>query len=822
MNSRPVDSPKDKSKHNKVPLLRRIRNWLSQSWDKLLPGQAVRNGATAGILGIMLMVAVFFGLFLRPGLPWILDDLFGIVFYLGMAALLWLLFSLLFRLILVFPRFLTTAGFMAWLVLVFIFSNIGFPSPFNLILGVIFGFSGALLGGGLVRLFHREFKFSRPGKKIFVILCVALPLAFLAFCVIWLANRGSLDHLAEVEVVSQQVPSLQAENPSRPGAYSVKTLTYGSGENKRRPEFGADADLFTESVDATPFIKNNKGWKIKLREWYWGFGFKEFPVNGTVWYPEGEGPFPLVLVVHGNHRMQEFSDPGYAYLGRHLAGRGFILVSVDENFFNGAVQGGLRGENDGRGWMLLQHFKVWREWNQTEGNPFYQKVDMENLGLIGHSRGGEAAAIAGAFNRLKYYPDDATVEFDFNFNLKAIISIAPSDQQYRPAGRPTPLENVNYFVIQGAHDADVSLFMGDRQYNRVRFTDDQYWFKTSLYTYRSNHGQFNTVWGDNDWGQPMGLMLNRKTLLSGEEQRTIAKVYFTAFLETTLRADSSYMPLFRDYRVAADWLPEDIYINRFTDSTFQVVCNYEEDVDVTSTTMEGAKISADNLGVWKEADLRTRVSRSTKQDHVVHLGWRGFEDEAEETEETEEKSPPIYMVQLPEDAGDILGLSSESFLVFDLSDADDKVPDPDAEEDDENEDDAENEENNQENQTKDVNNNADEAESEKDEEEKEQKKKEPIEITLELVTDEGLSVRLPLSRFRSLPPVTKSRFSKIPNEGEIYGKAYEPTLQTFEIPLKAFVAENPEFDPQRLRTIRFIFGQGREGVVILDNLGFSR
>ena len=99
MSSGPVDSNKAKHKGQKVSLLRRIRNWMSQSWDKLLPGSNVRNGATAGILGTVLLVAVFFGLFLRPGLPWILDDLFGILYYLGMASLLWLLFSFLFRLV---------------------------------------------------------------------------------------------------------------------------------------------------------------------------------------------------------------------------------------------------------------------------------------------------------------------------------------------------------------------------------------------------------------------------------------------------------------------------------------------------------------------------------------------------------------------------------------------------------------------------------------------------------------------------------------------------------------------------------------------------
>ena len=46
------------------------------------------------------------------------------------------------------------------------------------------------------------------------------------------------------------------------------------------------------------------------------------PVNGRVWYPHGGGPYPLVLIVHGNHNMKDYSDPGYAYLGTLLASRG--------------------------------------------------------------------------------------------------------------------------------------------------------------------------------------------------------------------------------------------------------------------------------------------------------------------------------------------------------------------------------------------------------------------------------------------------------------------------------------------------------------------
>ena len=153
-------------------------------------------------------------------------------------------------------------------------------------------------------------------------------------------------------------------------------------------------------VSATPEI-------AKSRAKYWGFDFKKLPINGRVWYPEGDGPFPLVLVVHGNHNMKDFSDPGYGYLGQLLASRGFILASVDENFING----NLRGENDGRGWLLLEHLQARGARGTTR-----QAARSTARWTWATSRSWDTRAaarrsrVAAAFNRLSHYPDDATVQ----------------------------------------------------------------------------------------------------------------------------------------------------------------------------------------------------------------------------------------------------------------------------------------------------------------------------------------------------------------------------------------------------------------------------
>ncbi|HEV8233067.1 MAG TPA: hypothetical protein VGP84_00665, partial [Gemmatimonadaceae bacterium] len=196
---------------------------------------------------------------------------------------------------------------------------------------------------------------------------------------------------------------LDAPNPADKGPYAVKTLYYGSGSDKRRRYYRDSVAIKTKSVDASPFVSMTP--EQGDRKDYWGFDAKQFPINGRVWYPDGPGPFPLVLVVHGNHNMKDFSDPGYQYLGEHLASRGFILASLDENFLNGA----LRNENDGRAWMMLKHLQAWRGFNDSASSPLHGKVDMHNIAIMGHSRGGEAVGHAAAFNRLSRYPDDAKV-----------------------------------------------------------------------------------------------------------------------------------------------------------------------------------------------------------------------------------------------------------------------------------------------------------------------------------------------------------------------------------------------------------------------------
>jgi hypothetical protein len=747
------------------------------------PSNFYWKGASAGVVVAALFVASLAGSFVESGLGIVADVGVGLLLG-GIAVVVFYLVARCLRVVLAafpLPFLFALGGALGTLLALRLSPYIGFRLPDLLFYpGVVIVLGAqAALGGALAVLVGGRRRGAEPSTRNLMLGLLLLGLLMDILGIAWIAHDGSDPYPVETLAdVSSGVPTLNAPNPAEPGSYEVRTLTYGSGNNRRRPEYGRDADLVTETVDASLLLPEWKGFKARAREWYWGYGIDETPLNGRVWYPDGGGPFPLVLIVHGNHGMEDYSDPGYGYLGELLASRGFITVSVDQNLINGSWSGDFRGrEMAVRAWLLLEHLRVWREWHHKEGHRFEQKVDLESIALIGHSRGGEAVSIAAAFNRLPYFPDDANVAFDYNFSIKSLVAIAQVDQRYE---RRVEIENVNFLALQGSYDSDEPAFHGMRQYARLSFTDEGYWFKAGLYIHRANHGQFNTTWGRYDMGPPGRWLLNTAPLIPGDDQRQAAKVYIAAFLEATLQGREAYLPIMRDHRVAADWLPEGSYISRFQDSSFIEIAGFEEDLDVTTATVAGASIETENLVVWREEDLPFR-DRSKQRNHAAYLGWKRNE---------EKDSVSSYTISLPEKYGPTLDLAPENRFVFAMAHADEKTHPP--------------------GEKKDGLDESEEART-------------PIDLTLELVDSGGTSVELPLSRVAPTSAPLRVRYLKVKRlNDERYGSAWEPVLQTYEIPLSRWQEVDPQFEPTRIRTIRWRFDRSPKGVVIMDEIGFRR
>ena len=369
-------------------------------------------------------------------------------------------------------------------------------------------------------------------------------------------------------VYQQNVQALTSDrdlvNPAAPGNFNYRIVSYGESASVFAL---SKPDIDSPTVDLPHFLADysrNQGYE---HDAYHKFKSVDLALNAKVWIPSAKEPLPLVLLVHGN------SPPGFDYLGELFASRGHVVVQVDQTYLND-----LWGENGARAWILLEHLKLLRKWNAQRDQIFYNRLDMEKIALIGMSRGGEAVALAGAFNQLETIPE-TDQPTDFNFNIKSVVALAPMDGQYQHAHGSNILRNTNYLVLQGGHDADVYQFLGSQQWRRTHFDNEKNFLKHSIYIYRGNHVNFNQDMSDDfRWG---GRKRFYSKLLKPLEQEQLTKVFVSAFLEATLAGKKQYIEMLRRPDADQFGLPDDIYITQYMNSDFKVIEDFDDPSEVT-------------------------------------------------------------------------------------------------------------------------------------------------------------------------------------------------------------------------------------------------
>lgn len=648
------------------------------------------------------------------------------------------------------PRFFAGSAVYTGTVVYLILFNAELGMTMSITLSVAITTFGTLAGIFSFILVSR--RVSRINKLTYVSLVGVLCLT-LAF---WPAQEEASTPAIGSE--NESVPPLNVANPARSGPFTYQYFTYGSGQDRQRQEFAEGADVITSSVDASGYIER---WPW-LRSLFWGFDQKALPLNGRVWMPEGRGPFPLVLMVHGNHLMEKFSDAGYGYLGELLASRGFIAVSIDENFLNYSVWSDIPDQDmKVRAWMLLKHLQQIQALSELQDTPFFQRVDWGRIALLGHSRGGQAVAMAA--DRSRWFVADKSLLSLDTVRIQAIIALAPTDKviDHKSAN----LHDIYYLTLQGARDADVNNFYGDRQYIRSSYSENTDRFKASLYIANANHSQFNTDWGYLDDRLPGGLFLNRKEQMDDSEQREVAKVYVSAFLEAAFHKEEEYIKLFRDYRTGLDWLPNSRYFNRFENGLFLELVRFDDDRDKT-TLGKGMTVEAKGLAQWVEqiAEDRQHKEKGTRGSVIE---WR---------------EGGSYTINITDTVRKSIKVSNLSSLMFSMANMErdlkktdvDSIPIP--------------------------------------------------KLELELESRGGISVRLPLAKVMPVYSSVYTTFTRIPwlenrmKEGK-YKEAAEPVFQTYELPLHLFQDANPDFVPTDLTRLTFHFVDG-PGKIILDDIGF--
>jgi putative cell wall-binding protein len=398
-------------------------------------------------------------------------------------------------------------------------------------------------------------------------------------------DDSTLRQLSEsVPLADTTSAAVLADDPSAKGAYEVERDDY---------------DLGDEAEDIRGFDRKGE-------------------IRAAVFMPVGAtGERPVVVFLHGRHTSCSGpipagavsrswpcypADPatGYAgqvdvesYLGYNdaaeiLASQGYAVVSISANAIN-ALDGSLADDTGAaaRAQLVMDHLTLLRETNdgQSVGLPaaLTGRLDLDNVGLMGHSRGGEGVVRAALLNAEEGEP----------FGIKSVLPLAPTDYS-----RMT-LPDVPTAAILPYCDGDVEDQMGQKYIDDSRHAYGDDVFRSSVLIMGTNHNYFNTAWTpdkypvatSDDWSAQDRDQVDptcgasAPTRLDSDEQYAVGNAYIAGWFRLTLGHDEQFMPMFdgsdatvasagrADVRVSATLPPSDrVDITNFDapDSTVQV------------------------------------------------------------------------------------------------------------------------------------------------------------------------------------------------------------------------------------------------------------
>ncbi|MFC9687763.1 hypothetical protein ACFTSF_04435 [Kribbella sp. NPDC056951] len=334
--------------------------------------------------------------------------------------------------------------------------------------------------------------------------------------------------------------------------------------------------LVTAPASAETFLPVDPGasgaYTVDVRDYHLGDRAVDIPafkikseLTGRAYTPVGApGRRPLVLFLHGIHvpcyakgmdpdELMEWPCPkgskpipsyaGYDAPAKALASQGYQVVSISANAINLADFDTQMTGSLARAQLVLAHLKLWQRWSTHGDGPFGRKyvgkVDLQRVGLMGHSRGGEGVARAVQLN----------AELGEPFGIRAVLLLAPGGFL-----RPN-LPGVALSVILPYCDGDVSDLSGQRYYDDTRYsmTRDPA-ARSTVLLMGANHNFFNTEWtpgrsvadSEDDWtaddkAEPCGK--KSKQRLTAVEQEAAGRAYMAGFFRLELGRETALLPL---------------------------------------------------------------------------------------------------------------------------------------------------------------------------------------------------------------------------------------------------------------------------------------
>jgi hypothetical protein len=226
-------------------------------------------------------------------------------------------------------------------------------------------------------------------------------------------------------------------------------------------------------------------------------------LRGSLYYPaDRPKDSPVIVLVHGNHGSCDSgsapnctafkrNDRGYAYLGDNLATWGYTVVSLDQDQLIFYQDGNMGKGMHQRRRMIAAALDALYAANQAPvpvdansdlGGQLVGKLDFSRIGLMGHSRGGDAVTSFIDYNRTRPAPGR-------RYDLRGVIALAPVDYERRaPYGVP-------FMSYVGYCDGDVSNLQGARFFERSQYIQPSDPFpRIQAMLLGANHNWFNSVW----------------------------------------------------------------------------------------------------------------------------------------------------------------------------------------------------------------------------------------------------------------------------------------------------------------------------------------
>jgi hypothetical protein len=229
-----------------------------------------------------------------------------------------------------------------------------------------------------------------------------------------------------------------------------------------------------------------------------------------------------------------------------MASHGYIVISISANSINAHDAAYADRGMAARAELLQHHLDLWNTYNTTGGAPFgttfVGKLDMTNVGTMGHSRGGEGVIANANLNHSLGSP----------YGIKAVLTLAPTSYNHNV------MNNIALMNIAPYCDGDVSDIQGVYYYDKSRYVSADETPKHSVLMLGANHNYYNTVWtpglypagGVDDWQAYVGgsdvycstTNVNNRRLTPVNQQAAFS-AYASAFFRVYLGNETVYAPI---------------------------------------------------------------------------------------------------------------------------------------------------------------------------------------------------------------------------------------------------------------------------------------